>query len=198
MSLYRGLFFSTLIGATGGMIASALSELAMVVLADSGRRWIPDAVTMVLFGIAIALAIFLYFDKLLLGSIRGSSIGYGLLCGGGAGVIAAALAYVLHTSIASSAPTLARIAVWALCFSVIGLGLGLRWVKVNRGRVLHTYTGGLVGGLLGGIVFILFAPHLSAGIGMSSLMLAGAGTGFRRGDCAHSCARGQHALHQFG
>jgi hypothetical protein len=37
--------------------------------------------------------------------------------------------------------------------SFIGLGLGLRWVHVNKMRAAHAYVGGLIGGLLGGIIF---------------------------------------------
>ena len=178
MSLYRGLFFSTLVGMAAGLIASLGSELAMVILAGTGKRWVPDTVTLMLFGIACAIAIFLHFDTVLRGSVRASSVGYGLLCGGVSAAVAAVLAYGLEAGVAPTSPTLARVAVWALCFSLIGLGLGLRWVKSNRARILHTYAGALVAGLLGGLVFVLFAPHLSAGINMSALMLAGAGTGF--------------------
>jgi hypothetical protein len=74
-----------------------------------------------------------------------------------------------------------RLAAWSIGFSIISLGLGLRWLSTNRARVIHTYAGGLVGGLLGGIVFVLFSPHVPIGIGMCGLLFAGAGTGFGAG-----------------
>lgn len=178
MSLYRGLFFSTLVGMAAGLVASLCGELAIVALAGTGARWLPDMVTLILFGTFCAVALFLYFDKLLRGGMRGSSVGYGLLFGGISAAVAALLAFGLEVGVAPTSPTLARIAVWTLCFSLIGLGVGLRWAKTNRARILHTYAGGLVGGMLGGVTMALFAPHLPAGINMSALMLAGAGTGF--------------------
>jgi hypothetical protein len=36
---------------------------------------------------------------------------------------------------------------------LIGLGVSLRWVMINKARVLHGLIGGTFGGLLGGIVF---------------------------------------------
>lgn len=178
MGLYRSLFFTTLVGMAAGLVASFGSELALVAVADSGRRWLPDTVTLMLFGTVCAVAIFLSFDKQLRGGVRASSVGYGLLCGGVSAAVASLLAYALQAGVAPTSPTLARIAVWALCCSLIGLGIGLRWVQSNRARILHTYAGGLVGGILAGVVFALFAPHLPAGINLSALMLAGAGTGF--------------------
>jgi hypothetical protein len=37
--------------------------------------------------------------------------------------------------------------------TLIGFGISLRWLAVNKNRVLHGLIGGLFGGLLGGIVF---------------------------------------------
>ncbi len=181
MSLYRGLYFATLVGMIGGLIAAVLAALLTVAVTGSGARGLPDLLTMLLFGITVAIAVYLYFDRLLLNRVRGSSIGFGLLFGGIAALLAAALSWLLASGVGRSAPSLYRIAAWALCFSVIGLGLGLRWAKSNITRLLHTYVGGLVGGLLGGLVFMLFTPHLSAGVSMCGLMLAGAGTGFGAG-----------------
>ena len=165
----------------GGLIASLLAALLNVPLADVHAHLLPDAITFLLFGIVVSVAMYLHFDKVLLGRVRGSSVGYGVLFGGIAALVAAGLDFLLAAGVAATSPGLYRMASWALCFSVVGLGLGLRWARSNLARVLHTYAGGLVGGLLGGLVFVLFTPHLPAGIGMCGLMLAGAGTGFGAG-----------------
>lgn len=181
MNLYRGLYFSTLVGITGGLLASLLGLLATLPFADSGLPFLPDTLHLVLFGVCVAVLLLLHFDRVLLGKVRGSAIGWGLLLGGVSGVLASLLAYGLRAGIAVNSPALYRLAVWCLCCSLIGLGVGLRWVQTNRARVLHTYAGGLVGGLLGGVSFVLFAPHVTAGSSIAGLMLAGAGTGFGAG-----------------
>ncbi|MGI4758509.1 MAG: FHA domain-containing protein [Janthinobacterium lividum] len=181
MSLYRGLFFATIAGMAGGLIASLLATLANVPLSDAHARLLPDTLTFLIFGMVVSVAMYLHFDRVLLSRMRGSSVGFGILFGGVAALVASGLNFLLAMGVGGTSPTLYRIAAWALCFSVIGLGLGIRWGRSNLARVLHTYAGGLVGGLLGGLVFVLFTPHLSAGISMCSLMLAGAGTGFGAG-----------------
>ncbi|MGI4855275.1 MAG: FHA domain-containing protein [Janthinobacterium lividum] len=181
MSLYRGLFFATVAGMAGGLVASLIASLLNVPLADVGMHTLPDTVTFLIFGMVVSVAMYLHFDKVLLGRLRGSSVGYGLLFGGAAALVAAGLNFLLAKGVAGTSPTLYRIATWALCFSIVGLGLGARWARTNLARVLHTYAGGLVGGLLGGLVFVLFTPHLPAGVAMCGLMLAGAGTGFGAG-----------------
>ena len=181
MNVYRGLYFSTLVGITGGLVAALLGLLAAIPLADSGKAFLPDTVNLVLFGICVAVLLFVHFDRVLLGKLRGSALGYGVVLGGSAGVVAALLAQGLRSGIASTSPILYRLAVWCLCCSLIGLGVGLRWARTNRARALHTYAGGLAGGLLGGASFVLFAPHVTAGSSIAGLMLAGAGTGFGAG-----------------
>ena len=165
----------------GGLISSFLAAILNIPLANVRLHWLPDFVTFLVFGIVVSIAVYLHFDKVLLGRARASSVGYGFLFGGLAAVAATALNFLLAAGVSATSPVLYRLAAWALCFSLVGLGLGLRWAKSNLARVLHTYAGGLVGGLLGGLVFVLFTPHLPAGVGMCGLMIAGAGTGFGSG-----------------
>jgi hypothetical protein len=181
MSIYRGLYFSTLVGALSGLLASLGTALLSIPLAEKGSSWLPDTITMMFFGPLIGIFLYLHFDRVLLGKMRGSSVGLGFLLGLSSAMVASGLAISLRPGIAATSPILFRLTVWAFCFSLIGAGIGLRWYKSNRGRVLHVYAGSLAGGLLGGITFVLFAPHVSWGISMCSLMLAGAGTGFGSG-----------------
>jgi hypothetical protein len=181
MNVYRGLYFSTLVGMTGGLAAALLGLLAAIPLADSARMYLPDTIDLFLFGVFVATFLFLYFDRVLLGKVRGATVGYGFVLGGTAGLIAAVLAEALRGGIADRSPVLYRMAVWCLCCSLIGLGVGARWIRTNRARLLHSYAGGVAGGLLGGGTFVLFAPHVTAGSSLAGFMLAGAGTGFGAG-----------------
>ena len=181
MNVYRSLYFATLIGVLGGFLAAVAGLLSAIPFVDSGLRFLPDFLNLSFFGVCVAVLLLVYFDRVLLGKVRGSSIGYGLLFGCGAGILACGLAQALRIGVGAVSPTLYRLSVWSLCCSVLGLGVGLRWAKSNRARILHTYAGSLVGGLVGGGVFTLFAPHVSAGTSMAGFMLAGGGTGFGAG-----------------
>jgi hypothetical protein len=181
MTMYRGLYYATIAGMLGGLVAALVSLLIGIPLADSSHHWIPDATHFVVFGISTAIILFLYFDRMLLGKMRPSSILWGLLFGGLAGVIASFLEVGLRSALTGTSPVLYRIAAWTLCLSVIGIGIGMRWVKTNPARTFHSYAGSLVGGLLGGLIFALFAPHIPAGLSLAGLMIAGAGTGFGTG-----------------
>lgn len=179
--MYRGLYFSTLIGVLGGILASLFVVLLSIPMADTGVRWLPDALTLMVFGPLVGILLYVHFDRALLGKVRSASVGFGLLFGALSAAAASGLAYGLRIGMTATSPAVYRATVWAFCFSLIGLGLGLRWVQSNRGRVLHTYAGSLIGGLFGGLVFILFTPHVSSGIPMCALMFAGAGLGFGSG-----------------
>ena len=181
MNIYRGLYFATLAGAFGGLLAWAAALLISVALPVPQAAFVPDTLQLFIFGLFAGVFTYLQLDRAIQGKIRGASIGWGLLYGGVGALVAAAIAFAFFRSISPVSPVLYRLAVWAICFSVIGLALGLRWVTSNRARVFHTYVGGLVGGLLGGLVFILFAPHISTGVSLCGLMLAGAGMSFGAG-----------------
>ena len=181
MNVYRGLYFATLAGAVGGLFAWAASMLVLVSVGTRDLPWLPDTVSLVCFGLVVGMAVYVQVDRALLGKARASSFGYGLLFGGVGSLIAAAVAVLLQHAIAPGSPTLFRVAVWTICFSLISLAVGLRWAKTNLARVLHTYIGGLGGGLLGGLIFVLFAPQISAGASLAGLLLAGAGTSFGAG-----------------
>ncbi len=178
MSIYRGVYFSALTGAIGGLLAWALAALITSRLTTSRHEWLPDALVLVCFGVFVGGLLFAHLDRAAGKRIRGKNIWYGTLLGLGFAVLGSLLAVFLREKISSDSPLAFRLTVWVLASSLISLGLGLRWSKTNRPRVLHTYAGGLFGSLLGGLLFVALAAHTPMVVQAAGLMLAGAGTGF--------------------
>jgi hypothetical protein len=56
-------------------------------------------------------------------------------------------------SLTSQLPLLSRALSWMIAGWLIGLGVSLRWVMINKAQVLHGLIGGTFGGLLGGVAF---------------------------------------------
>jgi hypothetical protein len=75
-----------------------------------------------------------------------------------AGVVAGVIGGLIHAAMSQSPltgqlPLLSRTLSWMIAGWLIGLGVSLRWVMINKARVLHGLIGGAFGGLLGGIAF---------------------------------------------
>jgi hypothetical protein len=71
-----------------------------------------------------------------------------------AGVIGGLIhAAMSQTPLTGQLPLLARALSWMIAGWLIGLGVSLRWVMINKAQVLHGLIGGTFGGLLGGIAF---------------------------------------------
>jgi hypothetical protein len=58
-----------------------------------------------------------------------------------------------QSSLTGQLPLLSRALSWMIAGWLIGLGVSLRWVMINKARVLHGLIGGTFGGLLGGVAF---------------------------------------------
>ncbi|NYF78666.1 FHA domain-containing protein [Granulicella arctica] len=178
MDLYRNLYFAALTGGLAGLFAWGISNLIFVGLGPQQAVWLPDAAVACVLGALLASALFFSMDHAAGKRMRWASVGWGLLLGLGSAAVAVVCIWQLQRHIQVESPTLFRLVVWALAGSLIALGIGLRWVRTNRVRVLHTYAGGLVGGLAGGLVFAFLGPHSPELCQAFGLMLTGAGTGF--------------------
>lgn len=178
MNLYRNIYFASLAGASAGLIAWSISSLILIGLGVRRGLWIPDATVVCILGVLLAASIFAYMDVTAGKRVRWASLGFGLLFGLGSAICAGLLIELLQQRIQVESPVLFRIAAWALAGSLIGMGIGLRWVRSNRIRLLHTYAGGLAGGLAGGMIFTFLGPHSPELCQVCGLMVTGAGTGF--------------------
>src|SRR5215475_9786354 len=153
MSLRQTLYFMSLVGGMSGMFAWAIVRLVEATLTASGL-WVSDLIATAVLGAFIG-GLMVAFSDHYSGNramprwiISGAFIG---LCAGLAGGL---LQIPITRNLAPSSPLLARLISWMLAGSFIGLGLGLRWIHVNKARAAHAYVGGLLGGALGGAIFV--------------------------------------------
>src|ERR1700723_1244201 len=178
MSLYKNLYFATLVGALAGLTTWGASSLLLISFGVERSPWIPDATVVGVLGVLLAWSVLRYADRGAGKPMRWSNLGWALLLGAGSATVAALVIWQLQARIQVESPAVFRLAAWALSGSLIAMGIGLRWIKSNRARVLHTYAGGLVGGLAGGLIFTFLGPHSPELCQAFALMLTGAGTGF--------------------
>ena len=143
MSLKQTIYFMALVGGLAGLLCWSI-----VVWVD----WLPDLVSATVLGTLIGGLTVWFADRWSGGQVitrwvlSGAAIGFvfGFLSGlfqlwVGSGPIKQKLPAVIVS--------------WMVTGSLIGFGTGLRWVSVNKLRVLHALGGGMFGGILGGLVF---------------------------------------------
>jgi hypothetical protein len=85
-------------------------------------------------------------------------VGRWVLMGIAVGMVAGVVGGLIHSAMSQPPltgrlPLLSRALSWMIAGWLIGLGVSLRWVMINKARVLHGLIGGTFGGLLGGIAF---------------------------------------------
>lgn len=167
MSLYQTLYFMSLVGGMAGLFSWVLTALVSTVLV-SQAGWVSDLVSATILGAFIGGLTVAFSDRWSGNRILPRWVISGVLIGIAAGAAAGLVQIPITNNLGESAPVLTRLIAWMLAGSLIGLGLGLRWVGVNRARVAHAFAGGLIGGALGGLVFAGLAasvPELSQALG---------------------------------
>lgn len=177
MSLYQTLYFMSLAGGFAGLLSWALTALLSATVL-SNRPALADLTAAALLGLIIGLLTVAFSDKWSGNRVVARYV----LAGGAIGLVAGlvgGLAMIPITEhLGSQLPFLARLLSWMLTGSLIGLGLGLRWVMANKMRVVHACLGGLVGGAVGGSLFHILGsrvPDLTQALGF---VLVGVGICF--------------------
>jgi hypothetical protein len=181
MGFLRLLYFSALSGALAGLVAWGTDALISAVIEAPHVGWMADAIVIMLFALFLSPVLFVQMDRFSGRVFRWNAIGLGVLVAILSAGVAVAVLWFLRGNVSAESPVLYRLAGWALTGSLLGAGIGLRWIGSNRMRILHTYTGGLGGGLLGGLLFIGLGVHQPELCQAAGLMLTGAGIGFGAG-----------------
>jgi hypothetical protein len=179
MSLYQSLYFMSLAGGMAGLAAWAVSVIAAFMLAPvaPAARW-PDLIATTVLGASVGAMSVGFGDHWSGNRTQLRFVLAGFAVGSFAGFAASLLQIPIERNLAAQSPALTRELAWLLAGSFIGLGLGLRWLSVNRARPIHAFAGGLVGGGVGGALFTGLggqAPDLSQAAGF---VLTGAGICF--------------------
>jgi hypothetical protein len=167
MSLYQTLYFMSLVGGIAGLLSWATVSLVSTLVLDQGLSAISDVISSTLLGGFIGGFTVAFTDRWSGSRVIPRWVISGTLIGMAAGFAAGLLQIPITNRLSTTAPTLSRMLAWMMAGSLIGLGLGLRWLQVNRTRVIHATAGGLAGGTLGGLVFAgpAIVPDLSQALG---------------------------------
>jgi len=177
MSLYQTLYYMSLAGGFAGLLSWGLTALlSATVLSD--RPALADLTAAALLGLIIGLLTVAFSDKWSGNRVVGRYVLAGGLIGLVAGLLGGLAMIPITENLGAQFPFLARLLSWTVVGSLIGLGLGLRWVMANKMRVVHACLGGLVGGAIGGSLFHLLGsriPDLTQALGF---VLVGVGICF--------------------
>ena len=181
MDFFRLIYFSSLSGALAGLMAWGVNAMIGAIVETPSAAWMADAILLGLVAVLLIPFLLAQLDRYSGRSFRWGTLWIGVLIAILSALIASLLLWFLLSNIAVESPFLYRLAGWSLAASILGLGIGSRWLTSNKLRILHTYTGGLAGGLLGGLLFVGFGGHQPELCQAAGLMLTGAGIGFGAG-----------------
>jgi hypothetical protein len=171
MSLYQTLYYMSLVGWMAGLFSWAFTALItalIVALRSQTEIWVSDLVAAVVLGGFIGGLTVGFSDKWSGNRVLPRWVVSGTIIGIFAGLLAGLIQIPITQNLAAQAPVINRLIAWMLVGSFIGLGLGLRWVNINRSRVVHALAGGLLGGAVGGLLFAGLGsriPDLSLALG---------------------------------
>lgn len=176
-SFQQTVYYMALVGALGGLACWVMRSLL------EGAGWLPqkaylDSVNYALLGTFVGGLSIGFNDHWLGDRVNGRRVVVGIFTGAVAGAIGGALAWLIAAQTEGRLSPLA----WMLTGALLGFAISLRWLNVNRLRILHGLLGGLFGSLLGGLAHSLQGTPIFQGAGFMltffqalAFMLTGAG-----------------------
>ena len=178
MSLYQTLYFMSLVGSLAGLFSWGLAALVSIALPPQDTLWLSDVISSTILGAFIGGLTVAFTDRWAGSRVMPRWVISGTFIGLFAGLLAGLIQIPITNNLQGQAPVLTRVIAWMLAGSLIGLGVGLRWVGVNSARAAHAFAGGLLGGAFGGLLFAGLGsriPDLSLAL---SFVLTGVGITF--------------------
>jgi hypothetical protein len=153
------LYVTSLLGATGGLFAWGVAALISSAVIQQRVPSASDFIAALAMGGFVGGLMAGFADRSSGDRVRWGAVGVGILIG----TVAAAVAVLIQTSVAASLantfPDLARVISWIILGSLVGLGLGLRWIKENRLKAPYGLAGGMLGGAASGLLFTVLGSH---------------------------------------
>jgi hypothetical protein len=173
MSLKQTIYFMALVGGLAGLLCWSIVVWI---------SWMPDLVSATVLGMCIGGLTVVFSDRWSGEQIVPRWVVSGIVIGFLAGLLSGFVQLWIGTGVIEQ-KRLAVIMSWTVTGTFIGFGTGLRWVAVNKLRVLHALGGGTFGGLLGGLIFASWTfisafsqtPWLADLVRAMGLMMTGIG-----------------------
>jgi hypothetical protein len=173
MSLRQTIYFMALVGGLAGLLCWS------VVVWIS---WRSDLVSAIVLGMLIGGLTVIFSDRWSGEQVVWRWIVSGVVIGFIAGLLSGIIQQWIGSGLIPQ-KNLELIVAWTVTGTLIGFGTGLRWVAVNKLRVFHALGGGMFGGLLGGLVFVLWtltsagsqSPWVPDLVRATGLMMTGVG-----------------------
>ncbi|MEO8367745.1 MAG: FHA domain-containing protein [Candidatus Solibacter sp.] len=153
MSLYQSLYYMSLVGGLAGLAAWALTTLLAALFRFPA--FAPDLIPAVLLGSFMGGLTVGFTDHWSGNRVMPRWVLAGAGVGCLAGLLGSVLVIPIRESLLTHYPVLVRVLTWILVASFVGFALGLRRARVNRARIGHPVTGGLLAGLVSGLLFTM-------------------------------------------
>jgi hypothetical protein len=153
-SLKQTVYFMTLVGGIAGLGCWFVVSLIQDYL-------ISDIINMTILGGFIGGLTVGFNDHWLGDRVVLRWVLMGILIGTLAGFAGGLIQSLIDTALGEKFPLLSRTLSWTIVGSLIGFSISVRWLSINKRRVLHGLIGGMVGGLFGGLAFWVLKTSLA-------------------------------------
>ena len=149
-------YYMSLVGGAAGLCSWLV---VTIVLSGFKAKWI-DVINLATLGGFIGGLSVGFSDKWFGDKIKAVWVLAGIGVGMFAGACGGALSWLVKSRLGDQYSLVAHELTWLIAGALIGFGVSLRWLSVNKARVLHGLVGGLFGGMLAGLIYLFFSRFM--------------------------------------